>query len=33
MAINGIQFVQIYTPMILVIVIIWGLKKIIDSLK
>lgn len=33
MAIDGIQFVQIYTPLIIVIGIIWGLKKIKDSLK
>jgi len=33
MAINGIEFVQIYTPLIIILVIIWGLNKIKDSLK
>mgnify|MGYP006961686574 FL=1 len=32
MEINGIEFVQIYTPLIIILVIIWGLKKIKDSL-
>jgi hypothetical protein len=32
MEINGIEFVQIYTPLIIVMLIIWGLKKIKDSL-
>ncbi len=33
MEINGIEFVQIYTPLIIILLIIWGLKKIKDSLK
>jgi len=33
MEINGIEFVQIYTPLIIIILIIWGLRKIKDSLK
>lgn len=32
MEINGIEFVQIYTPLIIILVIIWGLKKMKDSL-
>jgi hypothetical protein len=33
MEINGIEFVQIYTPLIIIIIVIWGLRKIKDSLK
>jgi len=33
MEINGIEFLQIYTPLIIIILIIWGLRKIKDSLK
>jgi len=33
MEINGIEFVQIYTPLIIILLIIWGLRKIKDSLK
>jgi hypothetical protein len=33
MEINGIEFVQIYTPLIIIMLIVWGLKKIKDSLK
>lgn len=33
MAIDCVQFVQIYIPLFIIIGMIWGLKKIKDSLK